>query len=216
MNIEKLKEELICGGDESQQITMVIPSALEQLEQAVRDVVARKIPGDFIETGVWRGGACILVKALFNELNEKRKVFVADSFQGLPKPNPHLYPDDMNDIHYLYTHLAVSEAEVRRNFERFNLLDESVVFIPGFFSDTIPTAPVGNLAILRLDGDMFESTWVVLEHLYEKVSPGGYIIVDDYVGHPGCEKAVNKFRKKNGITAPLIWVEGSQTKYWIK
>jgi hypothetical protein len=79
------------------------------------------------------------------------------------------------------------------------LLNDQVHFLVGWFRDTLPTAPIDELALLRLDGDLYESTIQALQFLYQKVSPGGYVIVDDYGVAPGCKLAVEDFRRKNRI-----------------
>jgi predicted O-methyltransferase YrrM len=97
---------------------------------------------------------------------------------------------------------------VEQNFRRYQLLDEQVVFLEGWFKDTLHKAPIEQLALLRLDGDMYESTMDALDALFAKVSPGGFVIVDDYVLKP-CAKAVNDFREKHGITSLMQEVDGS-------
>jgi len=159
--------------------TMIGMERLDNLQVCITDVVRNDIPGDLIETGVWRGGATIFMKAVLEAYNDsERRVWVADSFRGLPKPNPEKYPADEGDVFWQQS-LAIPVEEVRRNFERYGLLDERVEFLVGFFSETMPKAPIERLAVLRLDGDMYESTIDVLEHLYPKLSVGGYCIVDD-------------------------------------
>lgn len=186
--------------------TMMGMGALDNLHACLDRVVEDKIPGDVMETGVWRGGGCIFMRAhlLVND-DQVRRVWVADSFEGLPKPSGK-YEADANDTLWQSDYLAVSEARVRANFAKYNLLDDRVVFLKGFFSDTMPTAPVERLALLRLDGDMYESTYVVLQHLYEKVSPGGYIIVDDYGMITGCDQAIHDFRRERGINEELQFI----------
>jgi len=165
---------------------------------------------------VWRGGACIFMKAILAASGVKdRKVFVADSFQGLPEPDAEKYPLDKGDTHHLFDSvLAVSDAQVRRNFEKYGLWDDSVVFLKGWFKDTLPTAPIKQLAILRLDGDMYSSTIEVLETLYPKLSKGGFCIIDDYA-LAGCRKAVDDYRAKNGITTPIETIDWTG-RWWRK
>ena len=183
--------------------TMMGMGALNNLHSCLDKVVADRIPGDVMETGVWRGGGCIFMRAhllVYGEAN--RKIWVADSFEGLPKPSGKFAADD-GDTLWQSDYLAVSEKDVRANFQKFDLLDDNVIFLKGFFSDTMPTAPVNQLALLRLDGDMYESTYVVLQHLYAKVSPGGYVIVDDYGMIAGCDKAIHDFRREHNIAEEL-------------
>lgn len=195
--------------------TMVGMKRLNNLEECVRTVLSDNIPGDMIETGVWRGGSCILMRALLNVLDvTDRRVFVADSFEGLPPPEPDKYPADYGDVHHRYDFLSVSEEEVRKNFRRYNLLDEQVVFLKGFFADTLPKAPIEKLSILRLDGDMYSSTIDAISALYPKLQPGGFCIVDDYL-LPNCAAAIHDYRDKHGIEDELISIDKFGA-YWRK
>ncbi len=183
--------------------TMIGLARLRSLRSICEHALEENIPGDFIETGVWRGGACIYMRGILAAHGDAtRRVFVADSFRGLPPPNASEYPADEGDIHQTYPQLAVSRPEVEENFRRYGLLDERVVFLEGWFKDTLPAAPIDRLAVLRLDGDMYESTIEALNALYDKVSPGGFVIIDDYLLKP-CAAAVDHFRGARGITAPL-------------
>ncbi|MBN1174128.1 MAG: glycosyltransferase [Micromonosporaceae bacterium] len=197
----------------SQAHTMIGERRMANLRFAVETVLAGGVPGDLIETGVWRGGACIYMRAILRAYGvTDRRVFVADSFEGLPPPDPEKYPADAGDRHYTYTPLAVSLDEVRSNFAKYDLLDDQVVFLKGWFKDTLPAAPVDRLAVLRMDGDMYESTMDALGALYDKVVAGGFVIVDDYA-LPGCRKAVGDFRRDHGITEAIIPID-QMGAYW--
>jgi O-methyltransferase len=178
------------------------------LRQLCSAVLRNRVPGDFAETGVWRGGACILMRAVLRAFGEtSRRVFVADSFAGLPPPDPDLYPQDSGDIHHTYSELIVSEEEVRQNFLAYDLLDDQVVFLKGWFRDTLPQAPIDRLAILRLDGDMYESTMDALRSLYPKLSPGGYCIVDD--GNvPNCRQAITDYLRAHSLAPSFVDIDG--------
>jgi O-methyltransferase len=185
-------------------VTMIGLTRIRHLGQLVRQVIAEHIPGDLIETGVWRGGACIYMRAMLAVLGDmERQVWVADSFAGLPTPDPARFPADAGDPLHRVQFLSVSLDQVKANFARFNMLDERVRFLPGWFKDTLPTAPIERLAILRLDGDMYESTINALDALYDKVSPGGFVIVDDYNALQSCKQAINDFRGRRGISGML-------------
>jgi hypothetical protein len=186
--------------------TMIGRKRMENIRYCLQSVLENNIEGDVIETGVWRGGACIFMKGILKAYNSNKKVFVADSFEGLPRPDPR-YPADRGDNHHTIKILAVSLEEVTQNFKRYDLLDESVIFIKGFFEHSIPKAPINKLAVLRLDGDMYSSTIQVLESLYDKVSIGGYIIVDDWC-LPNCRRAVNDFRTSRKIVDEIIEIDG--------
>lgn len=184
--------------------TMIGLTRLEQFQAAIESVVADGVPGDIVETGVWRGGACILARAVLAELGcVDRCVWLADSFAGLPPPSPDRYPADRGDNHFTEKFLCVDRPTVEANFARYDLLDAQVRFLPGWFEDTLASAPIARIAVLRLDGDMYGSTWEALTSLYDRVSPGGYVIVDDYGAVPGCAAAIDDFRARHAITAPL-------------
>ncbi|WP_246740584.1 TylF/MycF/NovP-related O-methyltransferase [Bradyrhizobium sp. LCT2] len=189
--------------------TMIGVARLRNVRMLLERAIAEKIPGDFIETGVWRGGTCIYARAILMAHHQPtRRVFVADSFRGLPPPDPENYPADTNDPHSTFAALSVSREEVERNFRRYGLLDENVVFVEGWFKDSLPTAPIEKIAVLRLDGDMYESTIQALNALYHKVSPGGFVIIDDYI-LKNCAQAVDNFRSTHRIDAPLSAVDGA-------
>ncbi len=200
----------------SQAHTMIGTKRLNNLRMLIEDVIKNEIPGDLIETGVWRGGACILMRAvLFAYGITARRIWIADSFEGLPRPNAARYPADKNDTFYTYHDLSVSIDEVKRNFEKYGLCDDQLVFLKGWFKDTLPIADIDSLAVLRLDGDMYESTMLALENLYAKVSVGGYIIIDDYHVVKACKVAVDEFLAKNKIVPQLYEIDGVGV-YWQK
>jgi O-methyltransferase len=193
--------------------TMIGLKRLNNLEACIIDVIRRGIPGDLIETGVWRGGASIFMRAVLKAYgDQERLVWLADSFQGLPKPNARKYPADARDRLWKVPTLAVSVEEVKENFSRYNLLDRQVRFLVGWFRDVLPEAPIERLAVLRLDGDMYESTMDALTHLYPKLSVGGYVIIDDYA-LANCRAAVEDFRARRGVTEPLRPID-QIAKFW--
>jgi len=195
--------------------TMVGRARIDNLHACLDAILKSNIPGDFIETGVWKGGVPLFIKGFLSAHNvDDRVVWLADSFQGLPKPSrPHEVDLDFSKTEF--PSLAISLEEVKSLFRRYGLLDDSVVFLEGWFKDTLPGAPIQQLALLRLDGDLYESTMDALVHLYAKVSPGGFIIVDDYYSFPGCREAVDEFRGKERIQDALIEIDNSAV-FWRK
>lgn len=194
--------------------TMIGKKRLANVRMLAESVLGNGVEGDFIETGVWRGGACILMRAVLDAYKiEDRCVWLADSFEGLPPPDEEKYPADKGDQFHTFDELSVSEEQVRRNFEKYDLLDGQVKFLKGWFKDTLPTAPIEKLALLRLDGDMYESTMDALSALYDKVSTGGYVVVDDYHVVEGCRKAIHDFFEQKNINPALIEIDGVGV-YW--
>jgi len=201
--------------------TMVPVKRLDNIEHCLKQIEERQIPGDLIETGVWRGGSAIFMRAFLKVYGiRNRRVWAADSFQGLPQPDPANSPVEAK-AHATqlmveeYKHFAVSLEEVKANFDRFGLLDDQVLFLRGWFKDTLPTAPIERLALLRLDADYYESTMDSLVNLYPRLSIGGYVIVDDYGEDQWtyCRQAVCDFRDKYGVDDELIKVD-TKCYYW--
>lgn len=194
--------------------SMIGLERLGNLQQCCETVLREDVPGDMIETGVWRGGASIFMRAILEVHGDRtRRVFVADSFKGLPPPDAEKYPEDKGSKFHTWNELAISRADVERNFDRYGLLDDQVVFLEGWFKDTLPKAPIEQLSIVRLDGDLYESTMDALVSLYPKLAPGGFIIVDDYGAVPNCKRAIHDYRDREGITEPLQEGDWSAV-YW--
>ncbi len=196
--------------------TMIGVRRLDNLDTCVRSVLERGVPGDFIETGVWRGGACIFMRAALKAYGDAtRTVWVADSFAGLPAPDGRYHQDQGNTLHENSDILAVSLEQVQENFRRYGLLDDQVRFLKGWFKDTLPSAPIERIAIARLDGDMYSSTMDALGALYPRLSSGGFLIVDDYGALGECKQAVDDYRRENQISATIQAIDWSGI-FWQK
>ncbi len=195
--------------------TMIGLQRLDNLQFCIIDVITNNVEGDLIETGVWRGGATIFMRAILKAYAISNKVvWVADSFQGLPAPDKN-YPADKNlDLSDVKI-LAVPLEDVQANFKKYNLLDEQVKFLKGWFKDTLPTAPINKLSILRLDGDLYESTIQALNYLYPKLSIGGYVIIDDFFAAQQCKEAVTAYRAQHNINELIINIDNIGV-YWKK
>jgi hypothetical protein len=207
-------------------LTMIGLTRLDDLQACVESVVADAVEGDLIETGTWRGGASMLMRATLDLLGaEERTVWVADSFQGFPASDevdgrsdehpPALAPElpaDLSSDLAAFDFLAVPLEEVQANFARLGL-ERGVRFVPGFFEDTLPHLAGGRWSIIRLDGDTYEATRVALESLYPGLSVGGYVIVDDYLALDQCRQAVDEFRQEHGILEPIEEVDWSSVRW---
>jgi len=194
--------------------TMIGLRRLENVEECLSKAIEDGVPGDVIEAGAWRGGTAIFMRAVLAAYGESsRTVWVADSFQGLPKPDPIRSPADRGLDYTVHPELSVGVDQVRQNFARYGLLDDQVQFLVGWFKDTLPSAPLEQLALLRLDADLYESTLDALTCLYPKLSPGGYCIVDDYGLLEACRRAVHDYRDDHGITEPIHAVDWTGV-YW--
>jgi hypothetical protein len=196
--------------------TMIGLERLHNVRRCAERVIDDGVPGDFIETGVWRGGAAIMMRAvLAARAVHDRNVWVADSFRGVPPPDVANYPQDEGLDLSGFADLAVSQDTVAANFSAYGLLDDQVRFLPGWFRDTLPDAPIERIALLRLDGDLYESTIVALRALYHKLSPGGYVIVDDYGAFEACARAVRDFRSEAGVDELLERIDWTGV-FWRK
>jgi hypothetical protein len=191
--------------------TMVGLKRLNQYQQAIETVVNDRIPGDIIECGCWRGGCAILAAAVLDVLGcTDKRIWVSDSFAGLPPPD--VEADSDSPLHK-FDYLAVSLAQVQAAFTRFGVNDKPVRYIQGWFKDTLPRFQGAPWSIIRADGDMFSSTMDILTNLYPGLSPGGILIIDDYFHIPACKQAVEQYRAENSITEEIVRID-AQGAYW--
>lgn len=197
-------------------ITMIGEVRLDLLEKAVRTILRQEVPGDFLEAGAWRGGACIYLRALLDVFGcRNRIVYVCDAFDdGFPEPDPRFPIDNESTLH-THDYFKTSNVTVREHFDAYGYDDEQVRFVCGYFKDTLPKIPADKLALLRLDGDLYSSTWDSLEALYDRVSIGGYVICDDYYAIVNSQRAVDDFRTSRRVTEHIRQTDWASA-YWIK
>lgn len=190
--------------------TLLRKGQLDLIERAIVTVQKHQVPGDFIEAGIWRGGAIILMRALLDAYGMKdRKIFAADSFEGIPV-NKRSADDPVDQWADRW---AASLDEVQANIARFGLLDDKIEFVVGFFEDSLTQLSEERFAVIRLDSDSYESVETSLVHLYPLLSKTGVTIIDDW--HlPGCRAAVLDYRAKHGINDPIM--EYDANAYWVK
>jgi len=181
---------------------------------------ARKYSWRFYRSGCLAWGIPILMRAFLREYGDQiRTVWLADSFEGLPtdwREIKNLKDRGASLLMNFVGQLAVSQEQVENSFRNFGLLDQQVRFLPGWFQHSLSTIPLGQkFALIRLDGDYYESTKDALKHLYPLLSPGGFIIIDDYNLPFGCKKAVDEYRQKWGIQSPMVAIN-AQSVHWRK
>ena len=173
---------------------------LRGLYWAVQHVVTHDIPGDIVECGTARGGSAALMGLTLKKRQARRMLWVFDTFEGLPAPSER---DPDFEIAALYTGSCLGTLdEVQELFEKLGILAEAN-FVKGLFQTTVPKSEVGSIAVLHLDGDWYESVRVCLDHLYDRVSPGGVIQIDDYGHWEGARAAVDDFMNERGIHTRL-------------
>jgi O-methyltransferase len=193
--------------------TMTGRARIDNLQHCIEDIIRDGVPGDIIETGVWRGGSSIFMRGVLKVHGvTDRSVWVCDSFEGLPPPEPG-FAADAGAIWHWWKPLSVSLEAVTANFARYGLLDDQVCFVKGWFKDTLPGLHDERWSLIRLDGDMYQSTIDALEHLYPRLSPGGYLVIDDYWGVEACRQAVHDYRDKHGVHEPIKRIDWSGV-YW--
>jgi O-methyltransferase len=204
--------------DRARTLSMVYEPQLHDLALKVRDVVDSGVPGDLVECGVWRGGSALLMaEVLERRAATDRRVWLFDSFEGLPGPRDIdgpaaiRYAENRDDPMYLDNCRADVEA-VRASVREWGLESRTEI-VKGWFDETLPATRerIGSIALLRIDADWYESVKTCLEELYDDVSQGGYVILDDYYVWDGCAVAVHEFLGSRKLahslheTAAVAW-----------
>ena len=184
--------------------TMTSPERMAALYTAVNYVVKHNIPGDFVECGVWRGGSSMLAAhTLLQRADDRRRLFLFDTFEGMTRPDERDVDRDGQAAfgHWLQQErdsggnawCYASVQEVRQNMTATGYPPDRIHLIQGDVKHTLPHPEIGDISILRLDTDWYESTRHELECLYGKVSTNGIIILDDYGHWQGARQAVDEF-----------------------
>lgn len=189
--------------------TMTSPERIVSLIRAVDYVERMEIEGAFVECGVWKGGSVMaLMKRLIQIEKAKRKVWLYDTFEGMSEPteldiDPENIPakQRLENAEKIGTNIWAFSTldEVKENLKTVGYPKDQIHFIQGKVEDTLPYTSPDKIAILRLDTDWYESTKMELEILYDKVSSGGVVIIDDYGHWKGCKKAVDEFIEKRSL-----------------
>ncbi len=204
---------------------MTTPVRCRALWDQSCQVLQTDIPGSFVECGVWRGGSAAVMASAIRHCGQARDLHLFDSFEGLPEPTERdgTMAKEYSGGRASGTLRSVDQCKAGLEevqaflLDRLRLDPSKIHFHVGWFQDTLPRiAPqLGPIALLRLDGDWYESTLLCLEHLYPKVSPGGMIVMDDYWAWEGCRKATDKYREINQIKTPISRID-VDAGYWIK
>ncbi len=184
--------------------------ALDNAYNIVARIEKDNIPGVIIECGVAQGGTAAMMTLSSRLLgNKNRNFWFFDSYEGLPEPTFEDYEGskagDYVGVLVKGSCLGTIEQVNELMFEKLNLPIDKIKLIKGWFQDTVPSHKdkVGKIAILRLDGDWYESTKIPLNNFYSYISPGGCIIIDDYATCFGSKKAVDEFIEENSIDTYL-------------
>jgi len=178
--------------------TMVGVPRLRTLYRLAKRSIAQGIPGAFVECGTCNGGSGAVLAHV--AATDHRPVWLFDSFEGLPEPAPQ---DGDSAIGWKGGCLG-QQAMVSEVLGRVAARVEEVHIVKGWFEDTLVAAPMGAIAVLHLDGDWYESTRQILNALYDRIDPRGYLAVDDYGHWPGCKRAVDEFFKERGLQPKIV------------
>ncbi len=207
--------------------TMTWPTRAKVLWDTCRKALGDGVEGDFVECGVWRGGSAGLMGLVLRDFDKSagRKLHLFDSFEGLPEPREEdgvkaaEYSGGVSSGELKSVHQCEAGIDVVKNFlfGKLGLSKDDVILHQGWFQNTLPDLGESpkKIAVLRLDGDWYESTKVCLDHLYDRVAAGGAVILDDYYCWEGCQKATDEFRTARGIKEPLVRID-NEAVYWIK
>lgn len=205
--------------------TMTTPKRCSVLWDICQSTLRNNVPGAFVECGVWKGGSAAIMGLALRHAGPMRPLHLFDSFEGLPQPGKQdgeaaaAYSEGQAGGALTSIHKCeASLAEVRGYLiDRLRLPQKELFFHVGWFQNTVPVvAPqIGPIAVLRLDGDWYESTRICLEHLYPLISPGGALLLDDYYCWAGCRKATDEFRAKQGISTPISRID-REAVFWRK
>jgi O-methyltransferase len=195
--------------------TIVGDESLIDLARQVGTVLALDIPGDFVECGVFRGGASFLMADLLRQAGVRdRKVWLLDSFEGMPPAEEidgaaaRAWESDTEGAWY-FNNVTASLEEVRQNAVGLGL-EPYARFVKGWFDQTLPAIRdrIGSIAILRIDCDWYASVRCCLENLYDHVADGGFVVFDDYYSFDGCAIAVHEFLGERKLSHRLESVMG--------
>ena len=205
--------------------TMTTPVRCRRLWDSCKQVLEQNVPGSFVECGVWKGGSSAIMALAIKNSGQNRHLHLFDSFEGLPEPTEldgeqaAIYSGGRNQGKLA----TVNKCQAGLDEVRHLILDKIKVpeklahFHVGWFQNTVPidADKLGSIALLRLDGDWYDSTKVCLEHLYPLLSSGGILVLDDYNCWEGCRKATDEYREKNKINCEIHQVD-SEAVFWVK
>lgn len=196
--------------------TMVKSRNLLNLFSLIETVNAMNVPGDIVECGVWNGGASAMMAfaCLNTEVPRDRRFWLFDSFEGLPPPGPR--DGKTENEHFFDGMCRGSVSSVEKVFEKLCLSLDNVRIVKGWFEATLSGAAIDQIAVLHIDADWYDSVKYVLETFYEKVVPGGFIVLDDYGYWDGCSRALEDFFAERKLTGIVLQKADSTGAYFQK
>jgi O-methyltransferase len=197
--------------------TMVKNENLKLLYDLVDNAHRTQVHGDIVECGVWNGGSAAIMGVAGMDVGlqkDLRTIWLFDSFQGLPRPGE---KDGAREKDYYFTGWNTGSVRlVNEIFKKIGYPNEKIRVVPGWFNETIACAPIKDVAILHIDADWYESVKIVLDMLYDRVVPGGFVVLDDYGLWPGCRRAVLDYFSEHDISETIVRGIGKQGAYFQK
>lgn len=194
--------------------TMVRNRNLLNLYRMARYLNRSALPGAIVECGVWNGGSAAMMTAACRDTGFARDLWLFDSFEGLPRPTQN--DNQTERTHYFEGWNKGSIENVERIFRKLDLPLDKVNFVKGWFDQTLPNATVPQIALLHIDADWYDSVSTVLNQLYDRITPGGYVVLDDYDFWEGCNRAVHDFLDSRGIPRAALHTVGGMGAYFQK
>ncbi len=189
------------------------------LYRAIEYIVRNHVPGDIVECGVWSGGSILLAAhALLHFGDTSRRLYLYDTFAGMPRPEaidarwdgvpalPTWEHHQRNGRTWCY---GGTQDHVRSVVCSSGYPAEKFVFVEGMVEDTLPATRPDQISLLRLDTDLYRSTYHELVHLYPLLAVGGILIIDDYGAFQGARIATDQFIEENRLPLFLSRVDGS-------
>lgn len=189
--------------------TLTSMERMYTLYKAVAYICKNKIPGDFVECGVWKGGSVMLIALTLMKIGDsERSIYMYDTYQGMVEPT---------DVDVNYANVTAKEKwdatshdlgstwcyspldDVRRNVISTGYSEDRFIFVRGKVEETMPGTLPPSVSLLRLDTDFFESTYHELLHLYPLLSKGGVLIIDDYGHWKGSKEATDKYISEQNL-----------------
>jgi len=197
--------------------TKLSKARLASAHNFVKKSIQENIPGSIVECGTYKGGCLALMAKTAHFMNSNKKIYGFDVFDHLPEPGEHDGKLSNGRGHSEDLNCTPDDVIDTLKLCGFDYL--TLKLFPGLFQDTLTEQEtldeIGLISVLRLDGDWYESTKVCLDQLYDLVSVGGFVVIDDYGHFPGCKKAVDEFRERRGITSQLHKTDYTE-RWWIK
>lgn len=185
--------------------TMVGVPRLKALYKLTKESDLLAIPGDIVECGVYNGGSAAVMAYASNRSAMNRRIWLFDSFKGLPKP---IEEDGIKALEGFHEGWRLGHvSKVKEIFSKLSIPEDRVRVIEGWFQGTFPSIDIPQICLLHIDADWYESVKLCLEKFYDCVQPRGFIVLDDYGQWEGCRRATDEFIQRRNLNVKLTQVD---------